>query len=479
MRITSWWLAAESVTAMTKTKRQLRAEAVERLERLERRGESYFPTDVLHAVTPPKEAGIDVLIDLLTDDEPPEGDAVALLRTYATAEQSHQDPEHVMLERGVFDRLADMVERDYVRRADFEAQHRTLCAVREQRDEWKSKASNLADQAKHFQTKCAKLETRCDEWQHAEENYQDALQDIRAERDEWKAKAEGQSNLEWMFENDAYFRVACMMMAHMCYGDDCEAFGEHATAYGWLLSEHVDETVYQSEFTNCGHPYREGSAVLDSGVIRPICFVDVHSKAQSRTEPKLSELFGIWSGANDDSAPENDVTAEGDGANDGNANLGTDRGTSEPTSEPTSENLGKSQDSEIDTREKLEADVRKYLDLPANCRGWGDYKAVCAWLDRQAAIIERQYKENYTGLGLLHDLNEYGISVKYLPSERRFTFDCSGCEWPSLAAQPDQEAYDRIAELEAKVDELAADLEAVYAMNRSLRLRISKEEPWR
>lgn len=49
-----------------------------------------------------------------------------------------------------------------------------------------------------------------------------------------------------------------------------------------------------------------------------------------------------------------------------------------------------------DTREKLEADVQKYLDLPANCRGWGDYKVVCEWLDRQAAITQRECMERAT-----------------------------------------------------------------------------------
>ena len=44
----------------------------------------------------------------------------------------------------------------------------------------------------------------------------------------------------------------------------------------------------------------------------------------------------------------------------------------------------------VDSREKLEADVKTYLDLPANCRNWGDFGAVIGWLDRQAAITERE-----------------------------------------------------------------------------------------
>ena len=86
-----------------------------------------------------------------------------------------------------------------------------------------------------------------------------------------------------------------------------------------------------------------------------------------------------------------------------------------------------------DSREKLEADVSKYV-YDAWAQGWEagqhDDMDCCnfyvsdmrALLDRQAAITEREL--------------------------------CKQCSWPSLAAMPDKEAYDRIAELQAKVDEL-------------------------
>lgn len=45
-----------------------------------------------------------------------------------------------------------------------------------------------------------------------------------------------------------------------------------------------------------------------------------------------------------------------------------------------------------DTREKLEADVCNYLDYPNNCRAVYDVEAVKGWLDRQAAITEREVK---------------------------------------------------------------------------------------
>ena len=73
-----------------------------------------------------------------------------------------------------------------------------------------------------------------------------------------------------------------------------------------------------------------------------------------------------------------------------------------------------------DSREKLDAEVRKWCGMYA-------YQAdmVWVWLNRQAAITEREL--------------------------------CKQCEWPSLASQPDQEAYDRIADLQAQLDKLSSD----------------------
>lgn len=88
---------------------------------------------------------------------------------------------------------------------------------------------------------------------------------------------------------------------------------------------------------------------------------------------------------------------------------------------------------ELDSREKLEADVSKYVH-DAWAQGWEagqhDDMDCCnfyvsdmrALLDRQEAITEREL--------------------------------CKQCSWPTLAAMPDKEAYDRIAELQAKVDVL-------------------------
>ena len=106
-----------------------------------------------------------------------------------------------------------------------------------------------------------------------------------------------------------------------------------------------------------------------------------------------------------------------------------------------SENLGKSRDSEIDSREKLEADVRErsyhVYDSPDMRMGCGHWQidvprsTVFDWLDRQAAITERKHIE-LTGAFQL-------------------------------------ESDERIAELQAKVDELTAQLRESNAERERLR----------
>lgn len=56
----------------------------------------------------------------------------------------------------------------------------------------------------------------------------------------------------------------------------------------------------------------------------------------------------------------------------------------------TSERVTNQAETSHDTREKLEADVCNYLDYPNNCRAVYDVEAVKGWLDRQAAITERE-----------------------------------------------------------------------------------------
>ena len=86
---------------------------------------------------------------------------------------------------------------------------------------------------------------------------------------------------------------------------------------------------------------------------------------------------------------------------------------------------GEIRDFDVDSREQLEADVRQYANPSGGTNNFGACweKKILEFLDRQESITEREL--------------------------------CKQCEWPSLAAQPDQEAYDRIAELQQQVDELS------------------------
>lgn len=153
---------------MTKTKAQLRAEAVERL----RDTDAWLSTsaDLINAMLGDRcEVGMAnkrrYFIDLLTDEEPPEGDAVSELRLWAETDQSHEDPEHVLVERRIMSELADMVERDYVR-VDSED---NPGYVRRQR--------------------YIDMKAERDELQRQLDTMRDVTREFRDERDEWKAKA--------------------------------------------------------------------------------------------------------------------------------------------------------------------------------------------------------------------------------------------------------------------------------------------------
>lgn len=95
---------------------------------------------------------------------------------------------------------------------------------------------------------------------------------------------------------------------------------------------------------------------------------------------------------------------------------------------------------EADSREKLAADMLRFVrEMADEAYVMGEHEAswypnigslgecIDAYLDRQAAITEREL--------------------------------CSECGWPAVAAQPDRELQDRMAELEAERDELRQLLE--------------------
>lgn len=384
--------------------------------------------------------------------------------------------------------LADMVERDYVRREECEGlEHANKRQARKIHDVCEANS---------------KLKAERDELQRQLDTMRDVAREFRDERDGWKAKAEAKSAKRAAaverLKNSEYHTALDDVCAMLGWGhephfegatdalidlltDEDGAVAEHVTNLEWLF-EHDREKLLDLASKSVGC-----RTIFDCpDLVNGEC-ANQESSLYSSCYKRLREWL-MAPHANDDSTPENDVSAEDVDANDAHAaqdsreklddrwyahggvmqltreNVEKLRGIVMPyhNGEKQAKLMGKQFDQLIydelhDTREKLEADVH------IRCDG-GMRRKVLEWLDRQASITERQYKENYTGLGLLHDLNEYGISVKYLPSERRFTFDCSGCEWPSLAAQPDQEAYDRIAELQARVDELTAERDHWHRM---------------
>ena len=171
-----------------KTKRQLRAEAVERLTKLEQSGQSYFPSDVLHAVTPPKEAGIDQLIDILTDDEPTDA-------TCADSASVGEPPEDV---------------RDT--REELEAEVRAM-------EVWR-------DDGLYVETSGDEIIELLDR------------QAAITER-ECRAEAEGgMTNLEWLYEADPFFRGFTRW-----YVIDGEKADDDIQADEWLMAEHKQGAV--------------------------------------------------------------------------------------------------------------------------------------------------------------------------------------------------------------------------------------------
>lgn len=130
---------------MTKTKRQLRAEAVERLKNLNDHGVGVMFRAIL-GYSNWNHDWRDVehdAIELLTDDEPPEGDApseFAEILMALAADCScmgdgivrHFEPKDV---QGDVDALMRVVERDYVRRDDYDFTVEMLKHMTAERDE--------------------------------------------------------------------------------------------------------------------------------------------------------------------------------------------------------------------------------------------------------------------------------------------------------------------------------------------------------
>jgi hypothetical protein len=130
--------------------------------------------------------------------------------------------------------LADMVERDYVRRESIE--------------EVMNNDRALVDENSMFARELLKLrvelEKATNNLNSANEDFENARAELVAERDEWKAKAESQSNLEWLYGyDDELAGYIDSYVADEGYGY-AETLG---LAHKWLTEPHMDDCGQNSD----------------------------------------------------------------------------------------------------------------------------------------------------------------------------------------------------------------------------------------
>lgn len=339
---------------MTKTKAQLRAEAVERLKKINSDnspkpwaaalGIPWNSDNVPKTMGRMKAALINLLTDeptnVITDgtnvtasDSPlggksPEGDAVAILRKVAADKTDVSSDDLLCYAVGAdfvpdaLNTLADMVERDYVRREDYDAKCAEYSAMRDrawgaeaERDEWKAVADALEATKRdwldgYYLNKLTKAEAERDEYFHYAEQYEflkRTLQRVTAERDKWKAKAEQamESYQDAKADRDAWMAKAVRLDVD---GEPCN-------------QSYMDTDTEQQN---------PSSRESDSGE-------DVISEGQKVTCPG-EQAKSKW----------------------------------------------QSNDGQVDSREKLEADIADLMVAEPL------YEIALKWLDRQAAITHRE-----------------------------------------------------------------------------------------
>lgn len=290
--------------------------------------------------------------------------------------------------------LADMVERDYVRKdgipvpysrihAECHELQKQVDELTAERDEWKAKAEG-SSKVRAGSSKSAKRAVAVERlrmldkfgggsfeyailgsdkmaWSYMDKR--DALIDLLTDDD---GAARSMSNLEWLYEND--LRKLC----DLCIDGDMSC------------SDCPNQCVETEE----GTPPEECQRRLLEWLMAP--HEDAHSDA-----PSLRDLYGIFG---EEDAPETPDSAEipqktgeqgreGDGFADSRENLGSDLGS----------NLGSGSEvgSEADSREKLEADVRQLAFDYAPSSDSSDEYALRAkimnLLDRQDAITKGEW----------------------------------------------------------------------------------------
>ena len=494
------------------TKRKLRAEAVENLKAnsdwaWHDLADFFKASGLMDSPynTPYRELRA-ALIDLLEDDELPEGDAVSILRRAADSDtpmvslcdRFDAAPLLPSEHSRVFGQLADMVERDYVSReyldevcseADYREGllHESIDDLEAERDEWKAKAEQAMESyadakdardtwmANYLQAeramnkaagKWARADARSAERAAAVERLKndararfspdaivcalldgrrgkidwslecDAILDLLTDDDGAARSNDGVTNLEWLYEHDRDALIA--MAATHCDCEHCAycetekcvedvRYGEN-DCYGgcreWLMAPHVDandvfsgESVVTPEAVDAN----DRNATQDSR--EKLCTLDVYDpdgNLHSSTDiPKPT-----WVDDDGREWPEKPSKATPYEHHDSRENLG-----SEPS---TLEDFG-GKGSEVDSREKLEADVLK----ATKRTGTANQEDIWRWLDRQAAITERHWMEI---VGASANAN---------------------------------------VELKRQIDVLTDQLESAHAKNRALKAHISKMQEGR
>ena len=203
--------------------------------------------------------------------------------------------------------------------------------------------------------------------------------------------------------------------------------------------------------------------------------VDARSKTQSKTEPKLSELFGILSDANDDLAPKSDVIADDVDANDGNVDS-REKHESCRQDADQAEHANVDGGESYDSREKLESDACEFVGKAwvAGTNYEGNHHGDVGWrkdelfalLDRQAAITEREGREEWqkAASGEIFQAKQEADELRSERDEWQRTAEDYQGRKDELRAERDlwnkryQQSHEHALELQAKIGELTAEI---------------------
>ena len=409
------------------------------------------------------------------NDEPPESDVVAILRKYANfwslSHETHTQCDSNW-EVTTMRALADMIERDYVSRQDFEAQHRTLCAVREQRDE----LTNAINELQKKQPYCYNPEVPLDTLRTVGRY----IDELKAERDELKKELD-------------------IANAKLAGKPECEIC-DRAT----LLEEIEGLTAERDELE-----MRVNSLVAELGDAEGTSIILERQRDEWKAKVKtLAGYSNYWRGRCAKLEHRSDKRAaaverlrmldEFGGGSFEYAILGSDKMTwsymdkrdalidlltddgahlkAQSKTEPNLCEQSESSSDEADSREKLEADLKTHLyEFGGYCFSSREGHAgnvdtffddFVFLLDRQAAITERECigdagKASLMGV-VAHERECYEKRIAELQAKVDELYkSCDILRDKKLAAEREK-------------SELTEQLEAAHAKNRALKAHISK-----